>query len=204
MSVPASLRIRPALASDSLLAAQVFYMSMGGLADHLFENSETPISSIFDELFQRDAGRFGRTISVVAEMDGQPLGMLVSCSGARLNWLNVKSFRHFFPVLGFKGALNFMLRGINLPGGVEAMRDEYYLSNLGILPAAQGRGIGSHLLQYAEAQAKKERLSKCSLIVGLHNPNAFRLYQRSGYEVVETVHDKNENLGYHRMVKSLS
>jgi ribosomal protein S18 acetylase RimI-like enzyme len=41
------------------------------------------------------------------------------------------------------------------------------------------------------------------LIVSLHNQNAFRLYQRFGYQVVETVQDDNPSLGYHRMLKVL-
>ena len=204
MPASVSIRIRPALASDSPLAAQVFYMSMGGLADYLFGRNEQSIRASLDGLFQRNAGRFGHEIAVIAEMNGQPLGMLASCSGAQLNSLNVKTFRHFLPVMGFQQAFNFMLRGIKLPGGIEAARDEYYISNLGILPPAQRQGIGSHLLNYAEKLAQSAGLAKCSLIVGMHNVNAFRLYQRTGYEVVETVHDQNENLGYHRMVKKLS
>ena len=204
MPASASIRIRPALASDAPLAAQVFYLSMGGLADHLFGHGEHIFRSAVEGLFKRNAGRFGYKQSVVAELDGQPLGMLFSYSGAQLVRLNIESFRHFFPVMGFKLALNFMLRGIQLPGGIEAARDEYYISNLGILPAAQRQGVGSHLLEYAEKLAKAGSLFKCSLIVGLRNVNALRLYQRTGYEIVETVNDQNENLGYHRMVKQLS
>ena len=198
------ISIRPAQPGDATLAAQVFYISMGGLADYLFGGNKQSIQSAFIGLFKRNAGRFGHKISVIAEVDGQPLGMLVSYSGAQINRLNLETFRHFFPVMGFKRAFNFIMRGIALPGGVEAERNEYYISNLGILPAAQGQGIGSYLLDYAEKMAQASLFVKCSLIVGLHNVNAFRLYQRAGYQVVETVHDKNESLGYHRMVKQLS
>ncbi|MBI5944882.1 MAG: GNAT family N-acetyltransferase [Chloroflexi bacterium] len=204
MPASASIRIRPALASDAPLAAQVFSLSMGGLADHLFGHGEQVFRSVIEGLFKRNAGRFGYKQSVVAELDGQPRGMLFSYSGAQLVRLNIESFRHFFPVMGFKRALNFMLRGIQLPGGIEAARDEYYISNLGILPAAQGQGVGSQLLDYAEKLAKAGSLCQCSLIVGLSNVNALRLYQRTGYEIVETVNDQNKNLGYHRMVKQLS
>ena len=70
--------------------------------------------------------------------------------------------------------------------------------------SAQGQGIGSRLLAYAERSAQSTALMKCALVVGLYNQNALRLYQRLGYQIVETVQHSNEFLGYHRMVKQLS
>lgn len=200
----ARLRIRPAHAADSALAAKVMYMSMGGLADYLFDDNGQAIQAILAELFTRNAGRFGFHIAMVAEDETQPVGMLFACPGKRLAGFNLNSFQHFFPVMGFKHALKFMWRGVTLPGGPEAEKDEYYVSNLGILPEAQGRGIGTSLLAHAEEICRAHQLSKCSLIVGMHNENAFRLYQRLGYQVVETAHAPNEHLAYYRMVKHLN
>ncbi len=198
------IRIRPAQAGDAALAAKVIYMSMGGLADYLFDSDADVIESMLAKLFMRNAGRFGFEIAVVAEVDEKPVGMLFSCPAAKLDLFNIASFPHFFPVMGLKLALKFMRRGISLPGGPEAEKDEYYISNLGILPEAQGHGCGSALLEYAEQTSRMNGLSKCSLLVGLHNKNAFRLYERTGYQIVETAHDKNEHLAYHRMVKHLT
>jgi ribosomal protein S18 acetylase RimI-like enzyme len=105
--------------------------------------------------------------------------------------------------MGFAPALRFMWRGVSLPGGREAVKDEYYISNLGVDPSAQGCGVGSVLLNFAEGLARKEKLTKCSLIVGLYNRNALRLYERFGYRIAETISHQNEALGYHRMVKQL-
>jgi ribosomal protein S18 acetylase RimI-like enzyme len=156
------------------------------------------------ELFERNAGRFGYELTRIAEQDDQPVGMLVSCAGSELNRLNIRSVPHFFAVMGLVDALAFIVRGVRLPGGIEAEPDEYYLSNIGVLPAAQGQGIGSYLLGHAENLARARSLFKCALLVGLGNTQAFCLYQRMGYRVVETVHDENESLAYHRMVKRLN
>ena len=199
-----SVNIRPSIHSDAMLAAQVFYMSMGKLADYLFGAGRDVIESTFAELFKRNAGRFGFELATVAEVNGEALGMLVANSGAELNSLNVRTFLPLFYVMGFKQAAQFIIRGIKLPGGVEAEPDEYFISNLGVLPDAQGQGIGSALLDHAEQTARACGLYKCSLIVGSHNENALRLYQHREYEIVETVHDKNEALSYHRMVKQLN
>jgi len=199
----AEVNIRPACQNDAAFIAEMIYLSMGGLADYLFESARRPAITLIKNLAARNAGRFGPEISFVAEVEGRSVGALVSCEGARLDALNLAVFSHVFPVMGIIPALRFLWRGYRLPGGVEAEKDEYYVSNVGVHPIAQGQGIGSCLLAYAEQMAQASRLAKCSLIVGLHNANAFRLYQRTGYKVVETVHDKNEKLGYHRMVKQL-
>ncbi len=199
-----SFNIRPACQNDAAFIAEMMCLSMGSLADYLFENARQPVAMLMKNLVARNAGRFGFGIAFDAEEEGKPLGALVSCSGARLAILNVAVLPQIFSVMGIMPALRFLWRGYRLPGGVEAEKDEYYVSNVGVHPSAQGHGIGSRLLVYAEQKAQACRLAKCSLIVSLHNANAFRLYQRTGYQVVEIVHDKNENLGYHRMVKQLS
>ncbi|MDO9300859.1 MAG: GNAT family N-acetyltransferase [Anaerolineales bacterium] len=199
-----SFIIRPARQNDAAFIAEMMYLSMGGLADYLFENIRQPVAALMKNLVARNTGRFGFEIAFVAEAEEKPVGALVSCAGARLAALNLSVLPNIFSVMGAIPALNFLWRGYSLPGSVEAEKDEYYLSNVGVHPSAQGQGIGSRLLAYAEQIARTSRLAKCSLVVGLHNVNAFRLYQRTGYQVVETVHDKNENLGYHRMVKQLS
>jgi ribosomal protein S18 acetylase RimI-like enzyme len=205
MSLPAlpEIRLRPAYTSDASFAAQMIYLSMGRLADYLFVEATQTVESFITFLFTRNAGRFGFGITVVAELADQPVGILVSCAGVRLNGLNLATLPHCFPVLGMRRTLLFFWRAVTLPGGREAEKDEYYLSNLGVLPSVQGRGIGSHLLEYAEQAARINGLPKCSLIVGLHNERALQLYQRSGYRIVETTHDRNEILGYHRLVKAL-
>lgn len=196
--------IRPACPNDASFVAEMLYLSLDGLADHLFEEPAPQIVKKLEQLIVRNAGRFGIALAVVAEVEGKSLGVMFSSEGARLDSLNLAVFPHLFPVLGFGSALRFIWRGVRLPGGAEATKDEYYISNIGVHPSAQGQGIGSRFLAYAEQIARDGNLEKCSLIVDFHNPNAFRLYQRTGYQVVETVHDKNENFGYHRMVKQLS
>jgi ribosomal protein S18 acetylase RimI-like enzyme len=198
-----TLHIRPARSGDADFVAKIMYATMGSLADYLFEQDVPAIEAALVKLFSRNAGRFGYRITVIAESAGVPVGMLVSCAGMELNRINLKTFPQFFPVLGFKRTIGFMLRGVTLPGGNEAEKDEYYISNLGVSPSAQGRGFGSQLLAYAEQIALASGLSKTSLIVSSHNDGAQRLYERVGYRTVETVPDQKEIPGYYRMVKVL-
>lgn len=198
------LAIRPALKQDAAFVAEMIQLSMGHLAEHLFEADHRSVRTCLENLLIRNAGRFGVNLSFIAESAGKMKGALLSFHGAAINRLNLATVAHLFPILGVGQAFRFMWRGVTRPGGQEAGSDEYYISNLGVLPSAQGQGVGAALLRFAEGVAQESGLPKTSLVVGLRNQNALRLYRRSGYQVVETVQDKNKTLEYHRMVKKLS
>lgn len=198
-----SLAIRPALIGDESFVAEMILLSMGHLAEYLFEAEQGSLQKKMSTLVARNAGRFGLTLAHVAEVGGKRYGAVLVCKGKNVDRLNLATFPHLFPSLGVRLAWMFIWRGMRLPGGREAEADEYYISNVGVLPSVQGRGVGSALLKFAEERAHAEGLKKCSLVVGLYNQDAFRLYQRSGYQVVETVQADNPTLAYHRMLKVL-
>ena len=197
-----SIQIRPARPTDAALAAQLFQLSMGGLADYLFNNDSSFAKNSLMKLFSSNAGRFGFANALVAEVDGESVGLLVSYPGKKLPSLDLKTFPCLFFAMGLR-AFDFIRRGISLPGGKEAEADEYYISNVGVLPSTQGRGIGARLLERADGIARNAHLLKCSLLVSLKNEGARRLYERNGYQIVLTVQEKNKAPGYHRMVKEL-
>lgn len=198
-----TLRIRAAQPVDASFAASMIYLSMEHLADHLFQQNKDTIQAAIAQLFARNAGRFGYKYAYVAEFEGDQVGLLIASRGDRIDRLNLETAPHLVAVLGLTKAIGFIRRGIRLPGGREAYKDEFYVGNLGVLPSMQGRSFGSQLLAYAEKLACENNLKKCSLIVGGYNTNARRLYERVGYQVIETVEAEKADLGYHRMVKVL-
>lgn len=198
-----TLNIRVAESADSSFAAPLICLSLHELADHLFQLNTEAIETMIAKLFVRDAGRFGYNNAFVAECEKEPVGLLIACRGDKVNRLNIETIPHLVAVLGLVKAIGFVYRAITLPGGKEAQDDEFFLSNLGVIPSMQGRSLGTQMLAYAERLACENDLRKCSLIVGWNNVKARRLYERLGYQVVETVQYKNETLGYYRMVKVL-
>jgi len=198
------IRIRPARPADASLAARLFQLSMGSLADYLFDRDPHFAGIGLTRLFSGNAGRFGFKSAFVAEADDETVGLLVAYPGKKLPGLDLQTLPYLFPALGVPRAFDFLRKGISLPGGREAESDEYYISNLGVLPSAQGCGIGSRLLEYADGIARSVALRKCSLLVSLKNEGARRLYERHGYRIMQTVPDKNKAPGYHRMVKELA
>lgn len=124
MTAPLDVLIRPAQLSDAAFVAEMFYLSMGRLADYLFENKKQPVIELIKNLVTCNAGRFSTSIAYIVEVENKPLGALVSCEGAKLDALNLAVLTPLFSAMGVAPALHFLWRGYWLPGGREAEKDE--------------------------------------------------------------------------------
>ena len=63
--------------------------------------------------------------------------------------------------------------------------DSLYISGIALDPACRGQGIGTRLLEAAEARARALDLKRLSLICYERNAPALRLYARLGYTEVD-------------------
>ena len=63
--------------------------------------------------------------------------------------------------------------------------DELYLDTIAVAPSQQGKGIGGLLLRHIIAYAKEQQFPKVGLLVDTKNPNAQRLYERTGFRLGE-------------------
>lgn len=201
-----TVTVRPALPADSALAVSLIRLSMGEEMDWLFGQDGRPANEVAAALYIRRGNRFSKECCWIAEVEGQAAGLLLAFAGRHLPRLDAMTGLHLLGILGLHAVLRLARRQRHYGDLVEARPDEYYLSNLGVLPEFQGRGIGGALLDFVESQARAAGLSKCSLLVAQNNP-AQRLYRRHGYEVTASyefsVPEIAHGSGYHRMVKQL-
>lgn len=197
-----AIHIRPARPDDAPLAAAIFRLTMEGLADYLFGGDGHWTEVALMRLFSRNAGRLGHGVAFVIESH-RALGMLVAFPGADISRLSLAVVPYLPRALGFR-LFGFAARSLLLAGIREAEADEYLISNLGVLPAAQRHGLGTRLLLHAEEQARRHGLSKCSLLVSAENQIALRLYQKHGYRIAASYRRDNPFIHYHRMVKQLT
>jgi ribosomal protein S18 acetylase RimI-like enzyme len=58
-----------------------------------------------------------------------------------------------------------------------------YLYSLRVMEMFQGQGIGTRLIQMAEALIRDRRMAWVTIAVGKQNIGALRLYERLGYEI---------------------
>ncbi|MCL4530927.1 MAG: GNAT family N-acetyltransferase [Chloroflexi bacterium] len=196
--------IRPARPDDAMIAASLMRLTMGRSAD-LFSDVESGWTSekLLAALFAHKGGRFSCQVGTVLEVDGKAVGLLVSYPASKMAMLDLAAGRNLLSVLGIRPMIRFAKRISPMMNIREAERGEYYISNVGVAPEFQGNGYGAHLLSFAEEQARKFNLKKCSLIVDEHNNGAIRLYQRSGYKIIFSGKLNGES-GYYRMVKELA
>jgi ribosomal protein S18 acetylase RimI-like enzyme len=84
------------------------------------------------------------------------------------------------------GAVRFaLLSGEELAGAVVICNPWLagpYLKTIGLLPALQGRGLGSLVLAWMEAEARRARAPNMWLCVSGFNGRAEALYARHGFE----------------------
>ena len=204
-----AVTIRPARPQDASLAARLIYLTMGVEADWLF-GQEKGLSTleVLARLFARRDHRAAYDLTHLAERDGQAAGLLLAYPGRRLSGLNLRTGWQYLRLFGLRAALRLAKLQPAYADLVESQDDEFYISNIAVLPEYQGQGIGSVLMAYAEELACKAGLRKCSLIVAFGHAPARRLYERLGYavdRVFSSAHPKvaEGSGGYHRMVKPL-
>lgn len=196
--------LRPARLDDAPMAAELLRLSMDEYGYSLFEFGGHPGNRTLTGLFQRGGHRFSFEETTVAEMDGKAAGFMISYAGARLSSLDLGVGRQWFSLYGLRGFFRLAFRAIPMMGVHEAERDEYYVSNLAVLPRFQGQGIGTRLLAFADEQARRAGLMKCSLNVESANHGAFHLYERMGYRRVLDGSDASSEVKYYRMVKQIA
>jgi ribosomal protein S18 acetylase RimI-like enzyme len=169
---------RPAYVNDSHFIAEMIDVSSDGVA--LVEWTEaaqkTGRRSVLDvgaEMYASEDGDYSYKNCWIAELMMRPAGMLLS-----------------FPMRARDPAEivlpPFDGNDVFAPYKYLEAPDTWYICGVAVVPEFRGQGIGTELLQIAREQALAHGYSRLSLVVFEENAAAVRLYQRLGYEVVDT------------------
>ena len=205
-----SVLIRPAVPADSDNVAKLIYLSMGIEADWLFGQEKGHSTyQVLSSLFLKRGNRFGYPLSCIAEQNGKAAGLIVAYPGSKLSRFNWMTGWHLLGVFGLPATIRLARRQSAYGELKETEGDEFYISNLGVFPDLQGKGIGTMLMKHAEEMARKAGLHKCSLIVTFGHQNARRLYEHLVYKVIHSYICDHPQVaegsgGYHRMIKTLA
>ena len=204
-----SFTVRPATTDDSSVATALLHLTMGYFATHLFGAGDTTRTiRILTQLFVRQQNRLSHQFTDVVETNGQVVGLVLSYPAMVMGKLGMSMSKQLWNIYGGLGFVRLAVLSLPMSFAHEADADEYFINTLAVSPDYQGRGIGTHLLQYAEEKARDAQCAKCSLSVDVSNVDARRLYERMGFQVAETIRfDWFKFAGlyqnYHRMVKRL-
>lgn len=201
--------IRSAMPADAEVGAQLMCIAMGEVANFLFGfHNPDRAREVIEKLFANKNNRFSHQFVDMAIVDGNVVGLLLSCSGKEVRRLSMPMAWQTMRIYNPLEFIHFLRNTVPLVGRKEAEPDEYFISDLAVLPEFRGNGIGTLLLAHAEEKARVKRLKKCSLTVAIGNDNALSLYQHLGYQVTEIIEFKQlsrhtNRRGSYRMVKIL-
>ncbi|HET9476908.1 MAG TPA: GNAT family N-acetyltransferase [Dehalococcoidia bacterium] len=202
-----NLTIRRATESDIERIAEIMAGEPGREAEAI-AGSAAGARRLWMEMVRMPGSPMGWEATTVADADGKVVGVLQAGeheSSAKITpGLAILAIRIAGP-LGIFGLVRRLrvqdrVKPAPIPGA-------YKVRELHVDPAFRSRGIGGALLDYAEAAARAGGYTQMTLTTTTENP-ARHLYERHGYEVVETktdpVYQRHTGIeGRHRMVKQL-
>lgn len=162
--------LRPARKDDAPAIARLFLVASDGLAEYIWSQLAGPgedLAAVGARRYAREGVAFSYQNCTMAEQGGAILGML-----------------HAFPMEQDPAAeptADPVLRPY-------AELEDYgslYVSALAVVEAARGAGLGTRLLEEADAQARARNLTRVSLICFEKNERAMKLYRRHGYRALD-------------------
>jgi ribosomal protein S18 acetylase RimI-like enzyme len=184
---PADVRLRPARPDDAPQAARLIYAAGPTLFDALFGPRKADVLRLFDALFRLPRNPFSFEMGIVAEQDGEVVGVALAGTAAerrrierRLFWLMPRLRGPIALLRCFPNVLTLMTSGG--PSPPESRHpDTYYLGILSVSADRRGQGIGSRLLDEVRRRAEAAGSVSLTLHAEIHNHGAQRLYARHGY-----------------------
>lgn len=171
------LTIRKAVKEDALFMAERILWAIG-IPDAKDSDAETlsTVCAMKDVLYSYEN-------TLIAEVDGERVGIMISYDGALYSTLRVKTFSNVGDAL--KCDFSNMAD--------EAKAGEYYLDTLAVSPDMRRKGIGRALLTAALERGRKTGIEKATLLVSPKNPPALRLYSSLGFKPTRMVHAFDHN-----------
>lgn len=165
-----TLTIRPARITDASDLAVLVDIAGEGAPNYMWSLLAAPSQSTLEigrERARREGGGFSYRNAIIAETNGEIAASLI---GYRLDDPYDLTGLDELPEL-----VRPLLRlEAQAPGS-------WYINVLATFPEFRGQGIGTKLLEVAEAKGRDEGAPATSVIVGSWNDGAARLYARAGF-----------------------
>ena len=131
--------------------------------------------------------------SMIAEVDGKPIGCIISYSGDDYQTLREYTWSRLWKTTD---------PATIKQSAIETYPGEYYLDSLAIEPEYRGHGLGKKLMQAAIEYGKEHGYARFALLVALEKPRLKEYYSSLGFEEEGDVNFFGHR--YKRMVKKNS
>lgn len=180
-----STEVRPARPVDLPGIAAVLEDAFSDKMRIIFSNKPHEVRAVLEALYHGPVTR-GYDGILVAERAGRIIGTLLiepmDFTPAELAAFERASVRELGLLRTLRAAFKLWVIGLNhKPGPAEA-----YISDLGVVADCRDEGVGSLLLQRAEAWAREHHRTRLTLWVAANNERALHVYQKAGFTIVKT------------------
>ena len=172
--------LRMAVDDDAGFMVPLIAESSGGVWPAVWKALNTerePAATHAQTYLTNPSNKLGIDNSVIAEIDGQPVGMMVLYQEDEQPSAQDTKSASTLP-LSLWNALQ-PYRQLSDP-------DSLFIAEVCLLPESRGRGVGTLFLDFAKTHAKELGLARVSLRVFSTNTAAVRLYQKSGFQITGT------------------
>jgi GNAT superfamily N-acetyltransferase len=167
--------MRPARRSDSRIIAELFEIASDGVASYIWSTLQAdypdlPLLEIGRRRYEREGTPFSHQNCLLAEHEGEVRGMM-----------------HAYPVDAptdpspGEQPVDPVLKPyseLEAPGSL-------YIAGMAVLPGFRSQGLGARFLEAARERAQELGLPELSLLCFAGNTGARRLYERTGFVVVD-------------------
>lgn len=181
-----TVQFRQAAPEDAPQAVPLMHSSGPAAFDYVFAvPGYSDAQAFLRQAFVDGAGEFGWRNHVVGELDGAVVAVGAGFGGATKWPFTLAAARQILGHYGWRHAAGVIARGLKvesvIPPPTGAM---HYLAHLAVSPSWRGNGFGSALVGHLLDTARATPRGPVILDVATTNPDAQRLYQRLGFEVV--------------------
>lgn len=186
MTETTTVTFRSALPADTERIASIMFDDPGREATALCFNDEDLARRLSQELVRMPGAPMGWERTVLAEVDGEAVGVLqADRDGAQVPVtpaMLIHLARLFGPVKVVRAWPRLRARRrVDFVMPVEAL----IVHELHVHPQDRNRGVGGAMLTHAEEQALQERAPRMALTTHMANP-ARHLYERHGFRIADT------------------
>ncbi len=203
------LEYRPATPEDAHLASRLLFDTSPKEAIYIYGFGDARRAKLFfKNIFSLQAHRYSYQLAEMVTIAAKPVGMIFAYPGHMLNRLNWRFSKLVLKPLAFKEKLRSIMLRLPMVFIQEAAKDQFFISNIGLVKSQRGVGLGAQILTHIEEKARAEDFTELVLMVDLYNKKARHFYETHGFKV-KAIHLESKQrakylgTGYAQMVKSL-
>lgn len=204
-----NLTLRRAIAADAAWAAPLLFEAGPALFSYILASPPEQAQEVLQRAFAFPHHAFSYEYAQIAEVDGTPVGLMISYGGSMKQQADEKVHFVMARLMPLRKLPKILINVADLSRiKQDVAPDDYYILGISVLPKFRHQGIASYCLAKAQAEAEALNCKAMCADVSYINVPAQRLLEQHGYTIAcSKSSDRFEQMtrsgGIHRLIKPL-